>query len=99
MRPRVAGEEFHALREALFDVDGQCVIPRVRVRKLRVHAVEGNGNTESNRIARCFCQGLLDLETASKSRACRARWRECGRAEREGWVRTGRAEEVEVRRC
>src|SRR5256885_17133957 len=38
VRPGVAREQLEALREALLHVDGERVIPRTGVRKLRVHA-------------------------------------------------------------
>src|ERR1700719_1524877 len=81
VRPGVAGKQFEAPGHAFLYVNGERVVPGAGVGKLRVHAVEGNWNAEANRIAGQMCKSNLVRVTT------------CGRSE--GWVRSGRTEEVE----
>src|SRR5262245_12307208 len=56
MRIRIAGEQFETFGEALLYVEGERVIPRTGIGKLRVHAVERNRRAEAGWVTRQLCQ-------------------------------------------
>src|SRR5260370_1338405 len=102
MGPGVAGEQLKAFGETLGEIKGQRVVPGVAVGKLRVHAVEGNGNAEAAGVACALRE--RDLSRITCGNASRETWKgyrargNSANQPREGRIRPRRPEEVEERR-
>src|SRR5260370_3560147 len=83
-------------------IKGQRVVPGVAVGKLRVHAVEGNGNAEAAGVACALREG--DFTRITCGNASRETWKgydACGNSGNqtsEGRIGPRRPEEVEERR-
>src|ERR1700688_1264122 len=86
MGPGVAGEKFKRVREALGQIDGQAIVSGIAAGFLCVHAIEGDGNSETCWVSGGLCErdlgGVTDGGIAAASRG------------REGRIRPRWAEEI-----
>src|SRR5258708_18468303 len=88
MGPCVAGKQLEAMGETLREVKGQSVVPRTGVGKLRVDAVERNGNAEALGVASQIRQEDLSFVSDGEGLSRRNKTGE-------GWIGAGGVEEVE----